>query len=83
MDEAATSAGVDGHDSGNVPASTTAEPLHDVVTADLRDGGVLSRALEGYEERAAQIAMAQRVADALEAGVHLIARSAHRYRQVA
>ncbi len=75
MDEAATNTEANGHASVNAPASATEEPLRDVVTADLRDGGVLSRALEGYEERSAQIAMAQRVADALEAGVHLIAEA--------
>ena len=47
-------------------------PLRDVVTADLRDGGVLSQALPGYEERPAQIEMARNVADALEREEHLI-----------
>ena len=48
------------------------QQLRDVVSADLRDGGVLSQALPGYEERPAQIEMAQRVADALERDEHLI-----------
>ena len=46
--------------------------LRDVVSADLRDGGVLSQSLPGYEERAAQIEMARRVADALDRDEHLI-----------
>jgi Rad3-related DNA helicase len=46
------------------------ESLSEVVAADLSAGGILSRALEGYEERPAQIAMARTVAGALEAGDH-------------
>ena len=46
--------------------------LRDVVSDDLRAGGVLSRTLPGYEERPAQIEMARRVADALERGEHLV-----------
>lgn len=41
------------------------------VEADLRDGGALSRALPGYEERPAQITMARRVALALERNNHI------------
>jgi Rad3-related DNA helicase len=40
-------------------------PLDERVEADLKVGGVLSRALPGYEERPAQITMARRVARAL------------------
>jgi Rad3-related DNA helicase len=42
------------------------------VEADLREGGVLSKTLPGYEERAAQVEMARRVADALGTGEHVI-----------
>jgi Rad3-related DNA helicase len=44
--------------------------LGEAIAADLRDGGVLSRTLPGYEERPAQIAMATTVAAALAAGEH-------------
>lgn len=47
-------------------------PLIERVEADLKDGGVLSRALPGYEERPAQIAMARRVARTLERDESLI-----------
>ncbi|HLJ80363.1 MAG TPA: helicase C-terminal domain-containing protein [Ktedonobacterales bacterium] len=47
-------------------------PLRESVSDDLRDGGVLSRTLPGYEERPAQIEMARRVADALESSQHLV-----------
>src|SRR5258707_13215547 len=40
------------------------------VERDLREGGVLSQALPGYEERAAQIEMARRVAAALDNHEH-------------
>jgi ATP-dependent DNA helicase DinG len=46
------------------------ESLAATVETDLRAGGVLSRALPGYEERPAQIAMARNVAAALETGEH-------------
>jgi Rad3-related DNA helicase/serine/threonine protein kinase len=39
--------------------------LHSIVVADLRQGGVLSRRLPGYEERLVQIEMATLVARAL------------------
>lgn len=39
--------------------------LNTMVTADLRQGGILSRRLPGYEERSAQIEMAALVARAL------------------
>jgi Rad3-related DNA helicase len=45
-------------------------PLAEQVEADLRAGGVLARALPGYEERPAQIAMARVVADCLEDSSH-------------
>ncbi len=44
--------------------------LKATIEADLRTGGVLSRALLGYEERPAQIEMALRVAHALEHESH-------------
>jgi len=50
----------------------TGATLRETVEADLRAGGVLSGALPGYEERAAQIAMARRVADALDSEQHSI-----------
>ncbi|MEO7002225.1 MAG: ATP-dependent DNA helicase [Ktedonobacterales bacterium] len=50
----------------------TGEALRDIVTADLRAGGVLSQSLPGYEERPAQITMARHVADALETGTHVV-----------
>jgi Rad3-related DNA helicase len=46
--------------------------LQRAVEADLTAGGILSKALPGYEERPAQIQMARDVADALESGEHLI-----------
>lgn len=49
-----------------------AATLRDTVEADLREGGVLSQSLPGYEDRPAQIAMARDVADALESGQHLV-----------
>jgi Rad3-related DNA helicase len=49
-----------------------AAALRDVVSRDLRAGGILSETLPGYEERPAQIEMAQRVADALERGEHIL-----------
>src|SRR5215469_8259092 len=46
--------------------------LRAVVEADLRAGGILSQTLPGYEEREAQVQMAQCIADALESGEHAI-----------
>ena len=46
--------------------------LSDIVTADLRQGGVLSRSLPGYEERPAQIEMATLVAHSLSEDEHAI-----------
>jgi Rad3-related DNA helicase len=46
--------------------------LRTAVEADLRAGGILSQTLPGYEEREAQVQMAQSVADALESGEHAI-----------
>ncbi|MGO8949945.1 MAG: ATP-dependent DNA helicase [Ktedonobacterales bacterium] len=51
------------------PDETT---LRATVEADLRAGGILSQTLPGYEERPAQIQMAQSVADALETGEHAV-----------
>ena len=48
------------------------EALRDIVRADFEHGGILAQALPGYEERPAQVTMAQRVADALETGDHLV-----------
>src|SRR5258708_118115 len=42
------------------------------VERDLREGGVLSKALPGYEERAAQIEMARRVAAAIDNHEHAV-----------
>jgi Rad3-related DNA helicase len=53
-------------------ASEHATPLGELVEGDLREGGSLSAALPGYEERPAQIEMARRVAQAVETGEHLI-----------
>ncbi|MFL5697630.1 MAG: helicase C-terminal domain-containing protein, partial [Ktedonobacteraceae bacterium] len=39
--------------------------LHDIVVADLCQGGILSQSLPGYEERPAQIEMARLVAQSL------------------
>ncbi len=47
-------------------------PLVERVEEDLRAGGTLSRSLPDYEERKAQIIMAQRVAEALERDQHLV-----------
>src|SRR5262245_45217047 len=60
---------------GRVMASTASEgaaTLGEQVEHDLREGGLLSEALPGYEERPAQIEMARRVAQAVETGEHLI-----------
>ncbi len=46
--------------------------LEDTVVADLREGGILSQSLPGYEERQAQIEMATLVARALTEGKHAI-----------
>ncbi|HEY7780236.1 MAG TPA: helicase C-terminal domain-containing protein [Ktedonobacterales bacterium] len=54
----------------DAPEAPPEPMLSEVVEADLRQGGVLSRALDGYDERPAQVAMARLVADALEAGDH-------------
>ncbi|HEU5348248.1 MAG TPA: helicase C-terminal domain-containing protein [Ktedonobacterales bacterium] len=48
------------------------EALQDTVRADFEHGGILARALPGYEERPAQVTMARRVSDALESGDHLV-----------
>ncbi len=46
--------------------------LADIVTADLCQGGILSRRLPGYEERPAQIEMATLVARSLTDGKHAV-----------
>src|SRR6202043_3731081 len=52
--------------SQSIPISENEQfSLNDIVTADLRQGGVLSRRLPGYEERAAQVEMATLVAHSL------------------
>jgi Rad3-related DNA helicase len=53
----------------------TDEALREIVRADFEHGGILARTLPGYEERPAQVTMAQCVADALESGDHLIAEA--------
>ncbi|WP_376795090.1 helicase C-terminal domain-containing protein [Thermogemmatispora sp.] len=58
------------------PEEPAAEGLLATVRADLRQGGILSRSLPGYEERPAQIAMAEIVARALEQGHHAILEAA-------
>ena len=50
--------------------------LMEAVESDLRDGGPLSQALPGYEQRPAQIEMARKVANALETGEHLVIEAA-------
>jgi Rad3-related DNA helicase len=57
----------------NPPTDTDQEvALRAAVESDLRNGGILSQSLPGYEERPAQIDMAGAVAHALEAGEHLV-----------
>ncbi len=51
---------------------TPVERARAQVAADLRQGGVLDRRLPGYEERPAQIQMAEAVAGALANGEHLL-----------
>src|SRR5947209_4131619 len=46
--------------------------LHDEISADLCQGGILSRSLPGYEERLAQIEMAKLVARSLTESTHAI-----------
>jgi Rad3-related DNA helicase len=46
--------------------------LAEQVRHDLTQGGVLSESLPGYEERAAQVEMAELVAQALESGQHAV-----------
>jgi Rad3-related DNA helicase len=46
--------------------------LAEQVRQDLTQGGVLSEQLPGYEERAAQVEMAELVAQALESGQHAV-----------
>ena len=46
--------------------------LHDEISADLCQGGILSRSLSGYEERSAQIEMAKLVARSLSESTHAI-----------
>ena len=52
------------------------------VEADLRQGGVLSRALSGYEERPAQIEMATLVARSISSNTPACHRSRDRNREV-
>lgn len=51
-------------------------PLKERVESDLREGGALSKALPGYEQRPAQLEMARQVSSALESGEHLIVEAA-------
>ncbi len=58
--------------------SVTPEQLPDLWTVshqDLQQGGLLSQRLPGYEERPAQIQMAELVAQALTKGVHAISEA--------
>jgi Rad3-related DNA helicase/serine/threonine protein kinase len=61
------------------PISAEAAPdtlrLQSTVAADLRQGGILSRSLPGYEERPAQIEMAMLVARSLTQNVPAIAEA--------
>src|SRR5579884_1550007 len=56
----------------SVEASTDGARLQSTVAADLRQGGILSRSLPGYEERPAQIEMAMLVARSLTQNVPAI-----------
>ncbi|MHB8595798.1 MAG: ATP-dependent DNA helicase [Ktedonobacteraceae bacterium] len=47
-------------------------PLGRRVVADLRQGGILSQQLPGYQERPAQIEMAMAVSEALDTGQHAL-----------
>jgi Rad3-related DNA helicase len=63
------------------PPPQAAPPTNDAATTksvidDLRDGGTLSRSLEGYQERAAQIQMAQLVETAIREEKHALMESA-------
>ncbi len=51
---------------------STSVSLAAQVRHDLTQGGILSDQLSGYEERAAQIEMAELVANALESGQHAV-----------
>ncbi len=56
-------------------AQSTMDPVREAqarVAADLRQGGVLAQRLPGYEERPAQVQMAEMVAGALENGEHAL-----------
>lgn len=57
------------------PLEMSDEPMMvdgEAIAAELSPGGVLANATEGYEERPAQVLMAQAVAKALNEGRHLI-----------
>ncbi len=54
------------------PTYNDGTQLHDIVTDDLRQGGILSQRLPGYEERPAQIEMATLVARSLTQNVPAI-----------
>jgi Rad3-related DNA helicase len=55
------------------PAEAPAEPVTAREVADLLGpNGPLAKALDGYEERPEQVAMAERTAEALSAGKHLL-----------
>ncbi len=50
--------------------------LHQIVATDLGHGGILSERLDGYEERSAQIEMAELVAQSITEGGHAIVEAA-------
>ena len=54
------------------PVELTGDELRHAIETDLRQGGVLSRSLPGYQERPAQLAMARHVVDALTNNHHLV-----------
>ena len=58
------------------PPPTDSSSLGQVVSADLCQGGILSRRLPGYEERQAQIEMAELVARSLIEDTHAIVEAA-------
>ncbi len=61
-----------GGNEGAINRAPTGNPLADIVTADLCQGGILSQRLPGYEERPAQIEMATLVAHSLTDGKHAV-----------
>ncbi|MHB8598901.1 MAG: helicase C-terminal domain-containing protein [Ktedonobacteraceae bacterium] len=67
-----TSDDIHHQDAINHVPTVAAKNLADIVTADLWQGGILSRRLPGYEERPAQIEMATLVAHSLTEQKHAV-----------